>query len=82
MRDAQRFDRRADQRVVRGDPHLAAVVFLGRVVESVAFGRLHGEGLDQLDAAQRFGERFVDRRSSCMARRCVRLSALPSQWIE
>ena len=26
----------------------------------VALGRLHGEGFDELDAAQRFGERFVD----------------------
>ena len=60
--DAQRFDERADDRVVDRDPHLAAVVLFGRFFELVVLGGLHGEGFDELDAAQRFGERFVDHR--------------------
>ena len=61
-REAEGFDDGADERIVRRDAHLAVVVVFGRLMELVALGRLHGERLDELDAAERFGERFVNER--------------------
>ena len=58
--DAQHFGHRMAQRVVAGDAHGLVIVALVVVVEPLAFLRLVGEGLDDLDAAEGFFEGGVD----------------------
>ena len=60
-REAKRFDRPGSRARRRWRSAFGGDSMSWPMMELVALGRLHREDFDELDAAQRFGERFVDR---------------------